>query len=179
MLSYRLAKIQKKVQPRSHRILLDNVTRWGSTYIMLQRAFNNRKHIDQLINSERHTKNLYNLTTIPERTWVIVFIMIKLLNHFNSATVYLQGDKYSTLNMTISLYLQLIDSIKNDYEKRVIPEMKDVFKAGIDAAVSKIENYFSKGSFTSFMSMVLDPRLKDSIYKKHNWMDDFNFMFEK
>lgn len=161
------------------RVIVDNATRWGSTYNMIVRSFMIRKSIDELIKDEVSHKNLHGLTEIEERTWAIVFILQNYLNRFNEATIMMQGEKYSTLNMRISMYIELVKFSKDFLNLGIEYNLKKEFINGINSAILTIEKYFNKGSFTSFMSMVLDPRLKDSVYIKSNWGEDFDYMFNK
>lgn len=179
LLTFKLKNIQKKHHLITNRVIIDNVTRWGSSYNMLARAFKLRNSINELIESELKGKNIHELSTISERTWAIVFIVHNYLSKFNQATILLQGDKYPTLNMCISTYIELI-KFSNDFLKIEIDyDIKKELIIGINLVIQTLEEYFNKGSLTSFMSMVLDPRLKDTVYVRKNWIEDFDFMFQK
>lgn len=82
--------------------------------------------------------------------------------------------------MNISVYIDLVKysnkflSLKLDVEEDTWKKCTD----GIHGVIATIEKYFNKGSFISFMSMVLDPRIKDTVYVRNSWKEDFQYMFD-
>jgi hypothetical protein len=130
----------------------DNVTRWGSTYKMLQSAYACRNLFDDWNREVLGSAQAESLH-ISLREWNLVADCLQLLQPFAQAQVEVQSDISPTLPVACGLYEWLLQILEKDdlpeSLAEVIPEMQD-----------KLEKYFAETSDAYYVATMLDPRLK-------------------
>jgi hypothetical protein len=72
-------------------LLNDNKTRWNSTFTMIQRALQLRQAIDLFIHTYIKKRELDESAVIDDDTWALLERISAILEHFNVATLSLEG----------------------------------------------------------------------------------------
>ena len=89
---------------RSLKLIKDICTRWNSTFYMLQRCVLLQKHITHVLAENKYA----HLVPSPEQ-WLAAEKLCALLNPFQMATDFLQGEKYPTLGC-VSRYITTLNN---------------------------------------------------------------------
>lgn len=176
VLSNKLKDKQIMGKMKYSKLIFDCPTRWGSTYNMYNRAFQHREIINSIVLEEIKSKNIYELTMLTDKHWSIVFILLTFLKPFFEANKELEARKIATINMSICIYTQLFNDGENFLEQDLPEEIIDIFKPGVQKLLEKLTFSFNQGTLVHFMGMILDIRIKCSIYNKKMWNEDLEYM---
>jgi len=98
---------------RARILLLDNATRWGSTFRMIERALELKVYYGKLCEKDVDLMP-YQL---QESDWRYLQELNGLLRHFNTLSIKLQGSSYATIPLTIAAYNALLDSLEDYIEQ--------------------------------------------------------------
>jgi hypothetical protein len=149
---------------------LDVITRWNSTFLMLQTVMNFRKAFEVLKSEDRK----YTYLPSPEE-WKSVAVLCNLLEVFRDATEVISGTKYPTSN----LYFHHMWKIKLILENELqTAEQEDNSNSEVDVAdepnsrflkemikilketKKKFNKYWNKSHITLCVPVVFDLRFK-------------------
>ena len=111
-----------------HKLIHDVVTRWNSTYDMIERVCEQQLPISSVLLQRQDT--LMHLELLPNE-WRILENILKLLRPFKIATKHLSGEKYPTISALGPLY-----SMK--YKR------KQLFKMGIAVQLKVLKKHYRK-----------------------------------
>ncbi|MBW0586411.1 hypothetical protein O181_126126, partial [Austropuccinia psidii MF-1] len=91
---------------KGNTLLTNVITRWNSTYDMLERAYSLKDAYDQFCTPEN--MEAYRISSLE---WEKVKVMIDFLLPLYEATSVICGTKYPTINYSLPLYISLIKRI--------------------------------------------------------------------
>ncbi|CAE6479261.1 unnamed protein product [Rhizoctonia solani] len=145
-------------------LILDVITRWNSTYLMLERALESSEAIDALTS---HSKiKIYRPYALSTSDWAAIRMACKWLKFFRSALTRISGEKYPTLSFSLHIYFVLITYIAELEKEPFVKENMGVLN-GVHACMSKLQEFLDKSVKDSqyyYYAMVLDPRYKNTLF---------------
>lgn len=182
-------------------VVLDNLTRWLSTFYMIQRALVLRPFLEDLVekvtlefNKECRNGTKYKgelplclreESLLSEKDWKVIELMDKVLVDFEEALRMLEGDAqnrvrkggaieaYGNMWDVASTYEFLMDSLED--WKAVADDHPDPehFKININLGWAKLNDYYTKLDETPayYASAVLNPVSRWS-YFENTWTDE-------
>ena len=161
----------------------DVVTRWNSTFDMMQFAIKYRTAIDA-ITAER-TLKLRKYELEPE-DWLIIEDLAAVLGQYKNATLYFSGDAAN-----ISAVIPAMDRIDLRLNAQANRPLHSSIKAAMKLAQRKINRYYSltdlssiyrismgtsfscSSLYTLISVQVLHPGLKLEYFRQHEWEADW------
>jgi hypothetical protein len=138
---------------------IDTLTRWGSTFHMIQVALKMKNSIHLLFNDFEQNSLSQDLNDyeLSSDQWNRLTLIKDFLQKFWNITLYLESDHYPTATKIIPLFNVVIDNIEDTMGKT-----KHIHKEIYDAAIiawNKITKYYSKTNSFNMALATLDPRL--------------------
>lgn len=156
-----LKETAKKLGKPYHAPTIDVETRWGSTWLMIDRLLSMRSVVKYLIETDPDFKNLGT----DEETWGTLTNLGPLLKPFVEATELLSGSKYVSLSLVIPVAEFLVKDLEVAMEV-----LGDDLGAAAEAMKDKIEDYLPHiRSKTHELATLLDPRFNQSFFKEINY----------
>lgn len=150
-------------------LLLENVTRWNSSYHMLARF----QELKEAITWYLHTLGKgYEILHIFPQEWDQVAFLLQLLEPLKSVTQLLSQTKTTTLHRTFGVYDAIFNHLE-DQEEIAINISSSLWtsdlKTAVDAGLNTLRKYYgrTKEPFGRFISLatILDPEIKLSLYE--------------
>ncbi|CUA76156.1 Zinc finger BED domain-containing protein RICESLEEPER 2 [Rhizoctonia solani] len=156
---------------RVKNLILDIVTCWNSTYLMLEQSLEFSETIDALKN---HPKiKIYRPYALSTSDWTAISAVCKWLKFFQRALVRISGEKYPTLSFSLHIYFVLIGYV-SELENDSTVRQNLLALNGIRACKSKLHKFLDQSTKDSqyyYFAMdkfhILDPRYKDTLFKSH------------
>jgi len=139
----------------------DVITRWNSTYLMLKRALLIRKGLDDITDFRDFRKY-----KIEKAEWKTMAEFTRFLKEFYVITTFVEGSKYPTLSSVVPLYNSLLVFLEKWSSEEKNSEES---KAGANAAIEKLTEYYEKLTPTYLVATVLDPRCKLQYFRRNGW----------
>ncbi|KAJ1691138.1 hypothetical protein LUZ63_015293 [Rhynchospora breviuscula] len=144
----------------------DVQTRWNSTYLMLQLAFELREAIERFAILDK------NSNLVADLDWNKMKALLDCLKVFYNATLTLSGTKYPTLNLFFPEFCEVCLSIKKMRNSNYpfIVEMSLQMYA-------KWDKYWTGGNMLLAIACVFDPRSKLGVveyYIKEMYPNDYD-----
>ena len=136
-----------------HKLISDVVTRWGSTYQMIERILEQQKAISAVLAEDR--KNWHHMPTDQEFSVLeTVAAVLKPLSIFTDA---LSGEKHLTISAVRPLLKHIVDEVL-----AVSPEDNPLSKEMKEIISDKIQTYYIKEEVSDLLDKCtyLDPRFK-------------------
>jgi hypothetical protein len=134
---------------------LDCITRWNSTYLMLNNAIYYRKAFDKLVFLN---KSKYKNCAPGDREWDKVVALTRLLKKFNDATEIFSA----SLHPTVNLFWRKFCEIKLAIDEWT--RSKDVGTVAMAKAMKeKYNKYWEKSNMALAVGCFLDPRYKKKL----------------
>ncbi|MGI8582739.1 MAG: hAT transposon family protein [Chitinophagaceae bacterium] len=133
------------------KLIMDVVTRWNSTYLM----------INSFVKNEKLLKILSETNTLTELEWLDIKKICNLLEPFYEITQIISSSKYPTIGFCYSIILE-IENIINKFND------DDKLKGYADLMKTKFLKYFSNVNDDYAIAMFLDPRIKDKKFTDHD-----------
>ncbi len=127
-------------------IKCDVVTRWNSSYIM----------IDSIINNKNILMKVTDTNVLQDNEWAELNIIKTLLKPFFDLTKIVSGSKYPTIGFSYSVILKINECL-DELAKC------DIFKARSKVMIDKFNKYFEFINNEYYIGMVLDPRFKTQL----------------
>ncbi|CAE6444320.1 unnamed protein product [Rhizoctonia solani] len=163
-------------------LILDIITRWNSTYLMLERALESSEAIDALTS---HSKiKIYRPYALSPNDWAMIGMACKWLKFFRSALTRISGEKYPTLSYSLYIYFVLITYVSELEKEPFVKENLGVLNA-VQACMSKLQEFLDKSVKDSqyyYYAMVLDPQYKSTLFSlntaslqrllPHTWLSE-------
>jgi hypothetical protein len=160
---------------RAKKTIQDVATRWWSTYSMVQRLLHLRVHINYICQLNRTNRSLVDLTV---EQWALLEDIDKILKPFMLAQELLEGEKYVTLSLVVTIIEKIRRNLKtelqntehSEYVTSTLKVLYGVFTAewGLGAPNSQYDEHFTTGYFNRhkgyrvlhMLAAFLDPRTK-------------------
>lgn len=158
-------EVQKQAGREPKKLLQDVVTRWNSTFYMLDRIL----ELEEEVRTTMALLNVTNLPIISVEEWQFLTQLRNALKPMEEVTKIISGQKYVTLSSVIiltkgleSMFLEMLD------ENLLLPIqnlVREILK-GITDRLGNLEN-----SKTLLISTFLDPRFKNVGYSEEGVAD--------
>lgn len=140
--------------------IIDVKTRWNSSYLMIERAFELREALHDLCT---RTFPTYSIT---ENEWDDLSVIKGLLQKFERATQFVSMERHITISAYLPTLYWLIDSLKLFIEQNS-GTVRFAAKKGL-AKLKKYENLMGDSKI-ALIALFLNPALKFSYFKEHNF----------
>lgn len=171
ILTENLEKKIKQNHPNTtiKRLISNNITRWGSTFLMLSRLLFLKNEVEDLISNEDISKK-YDIIKPNDEDWrrfEIIYIFLKKFYYYN---LLIEAGNNPSMHFVTEAYTVLythcqyfIDQLDGKAENNEI--VRSIIKAS-----NILTRYFNLGSIFHFAANILDPRAKMYIYQKNSWI---------
>lgn len=134
-----------------HTLVSDVATRWNSTYLM----------INSFVQNEKILKLYKETDVLSTSEWINIKKICELLKQFYDLTQIISTSSCPTIGLCYTIGLKIYEIIEN-FEK------KNGFKKIAQSMKEKCQKYFEFMDDKYFVSMILDPRIKDRSLKDEN-----------
>lgn len=148
----KLTQLQESLNMEKLKLKQYVVTRWNSTYDMLDRFSKNRVAIGACFDSLKKNCNISN------DQWHVIEETVKVLSHFNQATQTISAEKSITISKVGLLIQILVDKLTNITATTMTKEGKQLIAALIKGMDERFKT--TRVSIIVQESMILDPRIK-------------------
>ena len=150
-----LRQKQEELGLPQHKIMGDVVTRWGSTYEMLERVIEQQQAISAVLAEDR--KNWHRMPTDSE--WSALESVVEVLKPLPYLTDALSGEK----QMTASVFLPVLRHVESKLnisatDNQLATDMKEAIWSALNSGYAD-----PVVSGTPQVASFLDPRFKDSM----------------
>ena len=149
-----LREKQKQLGAPMHKLINDCVTRWGSTYSMLQRFIEQQQPICAVFLEDRDTRQFM----LSDAEISAAEELVAILEVFHKATEIVSGEKYATIGIVQPLLQKLLyhtladNSTDKPLAKRIKAAIKEDLKSRYqDEHITSVLN----------IALYLDPRFKE------------------
>jgi zinc finger BED domain-containing protein 1 (E3 SUMO-protein ligase ZBED1) len=149
-----------KLQRETAEMILDVVTRWNSTFYMLERLIKQKKAFNNWLETNPKIGKIHlGYLKLSTADWSLIDRKVEHLNVFEEATKLLSGDKYVTLSMVMPTFIELFTYIENAMNNDdVLNRIKEVLTKAHQVSSKYYE--FSDDSIFYLSVVVLDLRFK-------------------
>ncbi|CAB4489965.1 unnamed protein product [Rhizophagus irregularis] len=148
-------------------LVVDVKTRWNSTFEMIERSLELREALDNIAIADRDLRKW----EIIDAEWDLLKQIKKLLYIFLRATLYISHGRYPTIENSIPIFNWIMDKIE-DFDKEA--NIDEIVKKAACNAMEKLKKYYQYTDGIIYtISTILDPRLKLTYYKDHNWEEKY------
>ncbi|CAI5957270.1 unnamed protein product [Closterium sp. NIES-64] len=149
------------------RLIVDCVTRWGSTLHMVNRGFELRMPIAMFFDDSdssisKETKKAWDAIRLTDAHWDDLAELRDFLTPFEQVTLFAEGSLYPTLSAVVPQYNALIDLQE---KAQRTPGISPLRSSLITAALSKLERHMGGVSEEAAIATFLDPRQKLAPFK--------------
>lgn len=131
----------------------DVVTRWYSVYLMLERFLKLFHHLKTVLNKttlDKYDKHRERINLMNnKKTIKILESLLEILKPFYKVTVYLSGQKYSTISIVLHscyyLKKKLNDKLSEEVDGSILANFQEILKDSFDKYMNKykvFENEF-------------------------------------
>ena len=128
LLSNMLSTKQTELRLVNHVLIQDVVTRWNSTFLMMERIEEQVNAINAVFKSS-NLRNKYNDLIIQQEEHTNLIEICNILRYYYDATLILSGSKYVTLSVVYSTFHSLLGSMEEETnDSNLSKTMKDVLK---------------------------------------------------
>ncbi|XP_069374455.1 E3 SUMO-protein ligase ZBED1 isoform X1 [Paralichthys olivaceus] len=92
----KLKKKQQQMNTAEHKLIQDVITRWNSTYYMVERLLEQRWRVTATLSDPEVTPRGKHYFDLKPEQWVLLEELVQGLGPFECATVFLSGQEYAT-----------------------------------------------------------------------------------
>ena len=154
--TYELREKQERLELPNHELVQECKTRWGSTYMMLQRVQEQQPALCAVLIESTDRAIRFLLPDNPE--WTLIEELMTILKPFHEATTMMSGSKYPTSSLLAPLLYKLLDvtlKVGND-DSNHMRLIKQVI-------ATDLQTRYRSLSVTEMINTAafLDPRFKD------------------
>ncbi|THU82844.1 hypothetical protein K435DRAFT_690762 [Dendrothele bispora CBS 962.96] len=153
------AEILETLKEKNLQLLRDVVTRWSSTFLMIERATLLRNAIDHFLSSNKFPE-LRHLC-LENADWDLITMYKKILEVPHAFQQKLSGEATPTLSGAIPSFEAVVSRWKQ--MKREMVSMSDVIQEGIEKLESYMERISDIPAYTLAMSMYFCPLILPSL----------------
>lgn len=160
------------------RLIVSNLTRWGSTFLMVSRFLFLKNQIIEII-EDVELKRRYDLGSLTEENWrmfEIVYFFLKeyyrynlLLESATKPTIHYSTEAYTSLYSHCMFWIEELDGIASN----------NLIISGIIKSANILTKYFNLGTLVHFASSIFDPRMKMYIYESNFWQKQATEMIQE
>lgn len=154
-------------------------TRWGSFLEALDTIVSQKEIVIEIIDEEVICRNEYGLFLIDEVDLIFCEAVINFLKLFDDSTKILEAKCSPTLSQSIPVYTGLYNHSERFLAGIEDNRIKELLNVPILNSQNKLTEMFNKVVLLSFCGMILDPRIKTSIYLKNSWNSDLEYMLNQ
>ncbi|KAF5317589.1 hypothetical protein D9758_018466 [Tetrapyrgos nigripes] len=149
-------------------LILDVVTRWGSTHQMMRRAYQFRDAIDSYASASTELQNF----CLSAEEWEVIEMVTSWLKQFRIATVQMSATKTPMLSRTLEIMQDLEQHVR-DIVASLPASTPTYIRDALVASHNKLSEYYYKFDESPFYtwSMLLDPRIDWDVLKE-NYQND-------
>jgi hypothetical protein len=153
--------IKSRILPR------DVVTRWNSTYYMLNFALQYRAVIDAMTADKILKLRKFEL---EEEEWAIAEDLVAVLHQYKNATLFFSQDSAS-----VAAIIPAMDRIANQLNSETGKAYHPSLIAAMKLARKKMDRYYSltDSSTVYRIAMVLHPGMKLEYFRNHHWEEEW------
>lgn len=160
------------------KLIASNITRWGSTFLMLSRILYLKKEIKEILKDSNLVKK-YDISIPTKDDWTLFQVIYVFLLEFFKNNMYIEAGAKPTLHLITTTYISLYTHCMYTIEQLDGEPLYNDIICGIIKAANILTKYFNLGSIIHFASSAFDPRGKLYIYENKGWMDAANEMTEE
>ena len=153
----RLNEIQKELGVAEHKLLQDVVTRWNSTFYMLERLYEQRRAIGMFVTDHGGIQNLSNYQ------WELTENILRVLQPFEELTKRFSSDIVSIGEVIVEIRI-ILHYLAKIEKSQGVQTMKDVLKTAIESRFVNRAHIYERKNYT--FATLLDPRFKKSFFKQ-------------
>ena len=148
---------------KEKRIPRDVVTRWNSTYDMLNFMLLYREPIDAITGDKTYKLRQFELLA---EEWKIVENLVSVLKQFKQATLF-----FSQNTASVAAVIPAMDRLTSGLDPQTNLKHHPAIIAALKLARNKLNRYYSltDGSTAYRIAMVLHPGLKLAYFRCHEW----------
>lgn len=152
--------------------IIDVKTRWNSSYRMIERAFELKEPLNELCTKIKSLSSFL----ISTSEWNELNIIMELLQKFDRATKFISMDRHITISAYLPTLYWLIDSLES-----FIDENSGSVVVAAEKGLAKLRKYetLMSDSKIALISLFLNPALKLSYFKEHNYRKEYIKEIEK
>jgi hypothetical protein len=158
--SFRARCIMKSLEPRTP--IIDVVTRWNSTFEMLEFARNYK----EVFRSHALDQEWSSLV-IGSDDWIKLEPLLSVLGAFKTVSEMQSGSSYATINRVYPCYEYLLSSMNRAIETAVDPDLSEQ----LIAAREKLNHYYDRTAICVNIGTLVDPSKKLVWFQKY-WTGD-------
>jgi hypothetical protein len=138
-------------------------TRWGSTYLMLQRLKINEVSIETVFRKFNVSEDMY----YTRQEWKIIDNLLPIMQLISEVYKYMSAENYTSLSLIYPTVMAFINNhlMRKEDDMSEVVEFKNEFRRGIISRFNPFNNSISK--IPALISSILDPR-----YKKLEFVSD-------
>ncbi|KAL6479271.1 hypothetical protein MHYP_G00127040 [Metynnis hypsauchen] len=145
---------QRLLELPEHKLKHDVVTRWNSSFDMLERFLEQQAAVCASLLDRRLRKGASDMHTLSEDDITTAEEMVKLLGPVKAATTVMCEEEQPTVSVIAPLQAKLLDHLKAASEDlTLITEMKETMKRELEQRYVDVQQVLHKAS-------ALDPRFK-------------------
>lgn len=152
------ALMERQVQPQPKKVIQDVVTRWNSTFYMLERLLELRTAISAVLSDKKISKLADLDLDLTSRQWRLADSLLKLLRPFESATRLVSAEQNVSLSVVIPIMEGLQKGLSSaDDDCEAITSVKGILTEQITTRF-KLDNLDADA--LPVMASLLDARFK-------------------
>ncbi|XP_045029823.1 uncharacterized protein LOC123472419 [Daphnia magna] len=141
--------------------ILDDQTRWSSTYYFLKRSLRLKNAINEIAKDWDLRKN-----ELQPGEWEIVKEIFEFFKSFAIITTYIEATKYPTLFLVVHMYKSFWISSKKCQRTE---ENISLIQEGAQAGLKKLSSYYEKSSPLVKTATFMDARCRMNYFLVNDW----------
>lgn len=156
---------QDLLQLPPHKLVQDVITRWNSSYDMLERYLEQQAAVYSALTEKNIKKSVKDLITLSDQDVTVLEEVVQVLKPLKTVTTLLSSEQQPTVSMVLPLKHTILTSMRHsDTDSQIVKDVKS-------AIADNFEERYSDPRLEQFLneSTALDPRFKSLPH-----LDDFS-----